>query len=326
MLFCGFAQSGLAQQFETEPNNSESFADAVVPGTPLTGQLSSEGDQDWFSFAATSPSTITINFDSPTNTTSEHHTVEVRDGSLTLLARRKSGSDVVFDVGVAGTGAYYVIVKDGPDPFDVETGKYSVTVTVAAIQMLEQEPNDSTATANTLGQQISGQLQSENDLDWYVFQTSSSGVLDLTFDSPTDTTSEHHTIEVRDSSNNLLGGINTGRDITAQIGLSSAGTFHIVVKDGPDPFDFESGSYSVWISHTGLLEGQPVAVTICTAIEINWNSRIGNTYYVEWSPNLTGDSWLPLSPMLPGTGSEMSYLDSSSGVSSKFYRVVERRN
>ena len=64
--------AGSTSGVETENNNSSSSADALVSGTAIKGQLSSETDIDYFSFAATAAGSVSINFDPTINSYSEY--------------------------------------------------------------------------------------------------------------------------------------------------------------------------------------------------------------------------------------------------------------
>ena len=62
------ASSAQGLTLETEPNNSSSTADSIVPEDGMVGQLLSESDQDWFGFSMRSAGAVQLTFDSPTNT------------------------------------------------------------------------------------------------------------------------------------------------------------------------------------------------------------------------------------------------------------------
>ena len=107
---------------EIEPNNSAAIANAIVPGEGMSGQVASESDQDWFGFSVTGPQTVTIHFDSPEDSAhSGYHTIQVRDGSGTIFAGVDVGQDTEFQTGLPSAGTYFIVVRDGPDPFDVVT-------------------------------------------------------------------------------------------------------------------------------------------------------------------------------------------------------------
>ena len=97
---------------ETEDNNSRSTADALVSGSEIKGQLSSETDIDYYSLAATSAGTVSIDFDPTINSSMyEYYTVSLMDGGGTVLASQSVGKDTSFSAGVSNSGTYYVAVN-----------------------------------------------------------------------------------------------------------------------------------------------------------------------------------------------------------------------
>ena len=89
---------------ETESNNSRSTADALVSGSEIKGQLSSETDIDYFALAATSAGSVTISFDPTVNSYSEYYTVSLLDSSGTVLASQDVGDNTSFSAGVESAG------------------------------------------------------------------------------------------------------------------------------------------------------------------------------------------------------------------------------
>jgi hypothetical protein len=65
--------------------------------------------------------------------------------------------------------------------------------------------------------------------------------------------------------------------------------------------------------------------TIASAIEISWASQVDKIYTIEWSENLTSDSWNILSSEIWGDGTTMHFFDKVSN-SRKFYRVKEQQS
>ncbi|MCX6912811.1 MAG: hypothetical protein NT167_07175, partial [Verrucomicrobia bacterium] len=70
---------------EIEPNDSAATANPIVPGDPMTGQLASASDQDWFGFTTAGPTTLTVTFTSAyssnTFTPYLYYTIQVRNAA-----------------------------------------------------------------------------------------------------------------------------------------------------------------------------------------------------------------------------------------------------
>ena len=112
----------------------------------------------------------------------------------------------------------------------------------------EAESNSTTSTANalTLGSAIKGQLSSSSDVDYYKFTASTAGAVSIALDVPTNSFSDYFSFTLYDSSNNKLGSYSTGKDLTASLGVSTAGTYYIKV-DAPS-FYHDAGQYSLTAS------------------------------------------------------------------------------
>jgi hypothetical protein len=57
------------------------------------------------------------------------------------------------------------------------------------------------------------------------------------------------------------------------------------------------------------------------AVAIRWSSAIGQTYQVQWSPDLDPLNWFELGAPLPATGAEMFVTEDISPLLKRFYRV-----
>ena len=133
----------------------------------------------------------------------------------------------------------------------------SLLLTVSVQSAVEIESNNTKATANPIipGQGMTGQLASESDEDWFGFSASSSTIIRVMFDSPENLSGPafgYHTIEVRNSAGDILSSVITGADTFFYATLPSAGTYYVVVLDGPYSF-LSTGQYVVEITTTGTL-------------------------------------------------------------------------
>ena len=152
---------------EREPNDSLFSATAITSGTRTSGQLSSASDVDYYRISSGS-GTISVSFDSPRNTFSDIHKVQILDPSGRILASEETGTDSTLATSVSSSGSYYIGVSDGAS-FGVEDASYSINVTTSSSFTAERENNDSlfSATPITSGSRMSGQLSSGSDVDYY---------------------------------------------------------------------------------------------------------------------------------------------------------------
>lgn len=83
---------------EVESNNSQSEANEIVFNETVTGNISEPGEQDYFKINVSSPGTIKISFDVPTNSSeNDYFAIGVSRGQE-IIAKYYIGSDTnIFD-------------------------------------------------------------------------------------------------------------------------------------------------------------------------------------------------------------------------------------
>ncbi|MEI7672733.1 MAG: hypothetical protein WCK00_11540, partial [Deltaproteobacteria bacterium] len=139
-------------------------------GVPITGQLASTTDVDYYAVVVGSSGLLSVAFDGPISSSLDYFKVATYDSAGLLLAQWATGADKTWQVGVATAGTYYVSVAD-VGTYSLNSGQYSLTMslTSGSAASAESEPNDSRAAADavTLGVPITGQLASTTDVDYY---------------------------------------------------------------------------------------------------------------------------------------------------------------
>jgi hypothetical protein len=314
---------------ETEPNGSLATANVATSGQNVTGQIASTSDLDCFRYTVASAATVSVMFDSPQNTVGSgfgYHTVQITDGSGNVMASVDTGADTSFQT-VVPSGTFYAVVKDGPYSFS-STGQYVLSVTTSAVaSSVESETNNAIGTSDTLtlGQKTFGQLQSLTDEDWFAVTVESPGTLTVDFDSPESSSLfGYHTVQIRNASAVVLAATDTGKDTILQTDLPSAGSYFLVVRNGPDAPSFLcSFQYGFTVSKAGRSGGSVLQAEISPAVEVSWMSSAGKSYVVEWSADMTASAWSPVSGSLTGTGNRMNFFDAIRDRPKGFYRVKE---
>ena len=114
--------------YETETNDTRNTADVLASGSSVTGQIWWKQDLDYYKISTDSASTISINFDAPTNSSyNNYFKVSLQDSSGNVLSAQDTGKDISFDTGVDNAGDYYLVVEDSTFNSTLE---YSVTASV----------------------------------------------------------------------------------------------------------------------------------------------------------------------------------------------------
>jgi hypothetical protein len=65
-----------------------------------------------------------------------------------------------------------------------------------------------------------------------------------------------------------------------------------------------------------------VVLKIAQAIELYWESEVGQLYQIQWTSNLQSNQWFNVGVPLAGDGSTMSWFESTRGVERRFYRML----
>lgn len=191
MPFGALAQS----QEEDEPNDAQEAATAIE-GTSVDGEITKQGGTDWFSKEFTAGETASFAVSK-----------SIREEGLKMELYAPNGSKIDQNFGYHGvgrmevtapadeSGEYHVEIEavdesytDVPytvyAPADEAPPKKRSTEPVSGTQQ-EDEPNDNQSNQLT-GQEVSGEISSENDTDWYAFQANANQNISLLLTKPTD--------------------------------------------------------------------------------------------------------------------------------------------
>ena len=131
---------------------------------------------------------------------------------------------------------------------------------VFQVSATEYEPNDINPQSINFGENIVGQLSSEEDIDKFSVVASTAGTLTLSFSSD-DFDNEGWVVEILDSLDNVLSSSECSRHqctdgISIPNGISSAGTYIVNVKAGDGGLGgYASGLYSLSVAYSLQTEG-----------------------------------------------------------------------
>lgn len=125
LFFLALFSLNVFADIETEGNNTPETSDPLTDNMPMTGQLSSLKDNDWFLFRTASSGKLELSF--------EHELIGVEgfwryeynqwqvsvfDKEDTLLSRTQINADDIktdINIGVAKAGNYYINISPGND-------------------------------------------------------------------------------------------------------------------------------------------------------------------------------------------------------------------
>ncbi|MBF0226570.1 MAG: hypothetical protein HQK76_14035 [Desulfobacterales bacterium] len=239
--------------FEFEPNEKPEQAVFLGSGTEKIGQFSSIDDIDWYSVVTNGPDIIKVNFVFEGNLDYDAEIaivgIDKNDASiLNILAMRKytyfsneKEDPIIVEAYVPESGTYYIRLKECKD----FANSYRVKVTTSNSSSIpyEIEPNDIMAKANfiQLGDTVRGQLSSEDDNDWFSFQTDSADDITISFlkEAPLNEYPKKHfncDFFIKDSDGKILmhdtyyGGYDNLENERLKINLPFSGTYYLILK------------------------------------------------------------------------------------------------
>ena len=236
------AQAAVVGDFEDEPN--EKIANWITPGIQKYGQLSSYSDIDYFYFSVDENSSVTLDFDTPTNSpVLKHFGVMLFDSEGEIYAIRDGGSDFALNTYVKAGGVFVGVYSPAQTTHNSEI--YGIFVNASTTEVdIESEPNDSTGLANRFDAEISGQISSISDIDHFIFEADTAGTLTVDFESPTfNQWTDYFQISVLDSTGRLLATKSTGQTTSLLLDIDSSGSYYVRVKAGNTEYD--SGQYTL---------------------------------------------------------------------------------
>jgi hypothetical protein len=148
---------------------------------------------------------VNLIFDVPTNSGLDYFQLGLYNASGTLLNQFKTGTDKTYQVSVPATGSYYVAIQNA-NYYSGDSYNLTANYTVGSSSSFEAEGNNSISIANSmgLGSPITGQLSTSSDVDYYKFNVSASGMVNLIFDVPTNSGLDYFQLGLYNASGTLL--------------------------------------------------------------------------------------------------------------------------
>ncbi len=175
---------------ETEPNDQMFSADPLTPDVPITGQLYSNTDVDWFFIETTHTNTI-MSLSFPSQAASYLISVHDNAGNLLASATTPQAQSYAFDVTLAHAGVHYIKVETAGLGYTdniykmlmgLETTGHSDEQLPYNFHDVETEPNDLFSRADLLVSNYAVTGQSYRSWDVDLFRVDSPGNESLVLD------------------------------------------------------------------------------------------------------------------------------------------------
>lgn len=236
-----------------------------------TGSIDYSGDNDRYLVALEAGTTYTINLagESSNSGTLSDPLVQLLDENFTLIRSNDDGGiglDSELEYTAVHSGNYYVVAND----YDSSVGSYILDIT--ANSNVDTVPdNISSSFQITEGQQLAGNIDFENDADWYAI-TLSEGIqyaISLTGSSANGSALSDPLLELYDFQGDFViadddGGSGLNSDMLYL--PTSSGTYYIAANG----YDSETGNYLLQVQSSGTDVGSDTS----TAFTVNLGSPV----------------------------------------------------
>jgi hypothetical protein len=159
---------------QLESNNTLATAATLFPGSVLPALIASASDVDYYSITTTGTNTITVNL---SNLPADYD-VRLLSSTGSQLAVSQNGSTNAETITYSGAaaGTYYIHVFGYSGAFNARSCYHLLVNTTPSVACTNAfEPNDTRAAAAAISAntEISSQIASSTDVDWFSFQNTS---------------------------------------------------------------------------------------------------------------------------------------------------------
>ena len=260
------------ENWEVEPNNDLQHATHISCNKEITGSFTKSSDkEDWYQFTLSEPGRVSIDFNHDEGKGSQNfYNVSplYGDGKTQLFPDLSSAANEkkTISTGTTGlkAGTYLVCVRKNDSYYDDNRLNYHLTVNYTSTGEWEQENNGSIDAAQSisLNKTYSGSLGTKDDVDFYKFNMSSTGAVDVCFshEFTEDSSNVYWKVRLMRADSEQMLGLSKG-NVTAQksgeqlLGtaqLTGGNTYYLYIEKGDN--DYNGGSYSFTLksSATGV--------------------------------------------------------------------------
>lgn len=223
--------------FENEPNDEIASANPIELNSKMTGNIQHENDTDYYKFTLTELGSVHISF--------EHAKIDSNDSFWRISLLSETSADPIIESSVRGSesisqlskarlpiGTYYIKVNK----YQFSNIDYHINLNYQKEgNSYEVEPNNDILNANKIevNKKIIGNIQREDDVDYFTFTVNQNGTLSIEFNHPKiDSDDTHWTVYLLDNTD------------TAKIEQAIIGS---MVKTTSDRIRVSAGTYYVKI-------------------------------------------------------------------------------
>lgn len=164
-----------------EPNETLAAAATIVSGVVNSAAIGSSTDQDYFKITTTATSNIVYNLVGPTGVDYDLYIYNSAGTQLASAATTSSTETISLNNQAAGTYYIRVFGFNGANSINCYTIRATATVVTSCRSSLDNTNNNTTSGAATIpfNTNVTGQIESSNDVDHYRFVITTAGTITL---------------------------------------------------------------------------------------------------------------------------------------------------
>lgn len=223
----------LSMRYESENNDSMSYADIFYDDDDVYGYIQDVDDEDWFKIRFDEPGNANFWVDVPADEDYELYLYD-EDGNQLDYSIAGTGVDELISLYPVEAGVYYYVQIYGYGSSYSTTSSYHLRAKnypeAGSIEPDDYEPNDDFSSAESIGTQVSiyANIHDESDEDYYRFTLTKESEVDLLLlNIPYST---DYDLELYDYSGDVIdGSYNGGNDDESIYQILDAGTYYIRV-------------------------------------------------------------------------------------------------
>jgi hypothetical protein len=260
-------------RYEKEPNDTAETADSILINASVIGNMNNHEDYDYYKFEVSDYRDIKIEFSTPDSVNRMAWTVYLFDdkggvatynlgNTGTLINDRRMFASELLNL---HAGAYYIAVF----PYNLSASAYSnedytlcVRAEGAPVPIIADEespyaPTEVPAAAYGVNQDLTGRISSASDVQKFDFGLNHSGLVYVTFQSPSEVARQSWTINIRDTNSKLVYSGRFGGEPVSSTGARTAESNRVRVPAGSyyaeilpvNAYDYSPAEYKYKINY-----------------------------------------------------------------------------
>lgn len=216
---------------ESEPNNDFDTADEISPSSSIRGKIYDYGDQDYFSLAIDSPSTLHLSVKNVADGLSAYLRIYNSERREIIFTAGLPGEDIDYSLEISTPGTYYFLLRDTYNTFS-SLEEYNLEVILDS-GADGYEPNNDFATAKEIDirNEIAATIFPQADEDYFAIDINQKGILYVQMQNVP--TGLRPSLKILDATARIIAqkGGSSGEKIAFKAEIEGPGRYYLLVRD-----------------------------------------------------------------------------------------------